>query len=415
MLAERYGVVRATSTPSARSAPRSSRRRAAGRVGGGGPHVRSPATRRVGAATGAQDERGARARWWRCGAPLGRLAFRHVSDTEFLHTLTPTESDALEEMGEPGTYPPGAVIFEQGGTADCVLLVRSGRVRIAARHGGRRGVVLAERGAGELLGDLSGIDGQPRSRLGDGARGGARPGRAAARVPRLPDGPPAGGDLAARADLAPPARSRSAARPAEAWAPPRAPSTRACRPPSRASRSSRPVLAAPFHLRGDLDSAPYGYGRDGNPTWTAVEAALGELEDAEGILFSSGMAAMCAIVEPALGAGDTIVVMDDGYPASAGSPPTGSRRGESRSASCRPTPRRRGGVPRRDAGLGRDAVQPRARHLRHRRGRGGRPRRRRPPGGRQHAAHAAGAAAARARRRHRRCTARRRRSPATPT
>ena len=75
-----------------------------------------------------------------------------------------------------------------------------------------------------------------------------------------------------------------------------------------------PVLAAPFHLRGDLDSAPYAYGRAGNPTWTAVEAALGELEDAEGILFSSGMAATCAIVEPALGAGDTIVVTDDGYP-----------------------------------------------------------------------------------------------------
>jgi CRP-like cAMP-binding protein len=36
-------------------------------------------------------------------------------------------------------------------------------VRIAARHGGGDEVVLAERGAGELLGDLSGIDGQPRS------------------------------------------------------------------------------------------------------------------------------------------------------------------------------------------------------------------------------------------------------------
>ena len=86
-----------------------------------------------------------------------------MSDTEFLHALTPAESDALEEMGEPGTYPPGSVIFEQGGTADCVLLVRSGRVRIAARHGGGDEVVLAERGPGELLGDLSGIDGEPRS------------------------------------------------------------------------------------------------------------------------------------------------------------------------------------------------------------------------------------------------------------
>ena len=86
-----------------------------------------------------------------------------MSDAEFLHTLTPAESDALEETGEPRTYPAGTVIFEQGGTADCVLLVRSGHVRVAARGAGGEEVLLAERGPGELLGDLSGIDGQPRS------------------------------------------------------------------------------------------------------------------------------------------------------------------------------------------------------------------------------------------------------------
>jgi len=86
-----------------------------------------------------------------------------VSDAEFLHTLTPAESDALEDMGEPGAYAAGTVIFEQGGKADCVLLVRAGRVRIAARGASGDEVVLAERGPGELLGDLSGIDGKPRS------------------------------------------------------------------------------------------------------------------------------------------------------------------------------------------------------------------------------------------------------------
>jgi CRP-like cAMP-binding protein len=86
-----------------------------------------------------------------------------VSEAEFLHTLTPAESDALEDMGEPASYPAGTVIFEEGGKPDCVLLVRSGRVRIAAHGGGDDEVVLAERGAGELLGDLSGIDGKPRS------------------------------------------------------------------------------------------------------------------------------------------------------------------------------------------------------------------------------------------------------------
>ena len=86
-----------------------------------------------------------------------------MNEAEFLHTLTPAESDALDEMGEPRTYPAGTVIFEEGGTPDVVLLVRGGRVRIAARGRDGEEVVLAERGPGELLGDLSGIDGQPRS------------------------------------------------------------------------------------------------------------------------------------------------------------------------------------------------------------------------------------------------------------
>jgi cystathionine gamma-lyase len=74
-----------------------------------------------------------------------------------------------------------------------------------------------------------------------------------------------------------------------------------------------PVLAAPFHLQGEKDAAPYGYGRDANPTWTAVEAALGALEDAESVLFPSGMAAVSALLEP-LGAGDVLVAVRDGYP-----------------------------------------------------------------------------------------------------
>ena len=86
-----------------------------------------------------------------------------MDDTDFLHTLTPAEADALEEMGEPGSYAAGEVIFEQGGTADCVFVLRIGRVRVSATAGDGAEVVLAERGPGELLGELSGIDGQSRS------------------------------------------------------------------------------------------------------------------------------------------------------------------------------------------------------------------------------------------------------------
>ena len=73
------------------------------------------------------------------------------------------------------------------------------------------------------------------------------------------------------------------------------------------------MLAAPFHLQGAKDAAPYGYGRDGNPTWSAVERAIGELDGGETVLFGAGMAAVCAVLEPALGPGDVLVVVEDGY------------------------------------------------------------------------------------------------------
>ena len=75
-----------------------------------------------------------------------------------------------------------------------------------------------------------------------------------------------------------------------------------------------PSLAAPFHLQGETDAAPYAYVRDGNPTWSAAEAALGGLEHGEAVVFASGMAALCAVLEPALGAGDVLVAVRDGYP-----------------------------------------------------------------------------------------------------
>src|SRR5918996_1808336 len=77
---------------------------------------------------------------------------------------------------------------------------------------------------------------------------------------------------------------------------------------------SGPVLAAPYHLRGPKDASPYGYGRDANPTWTALERALGELEGGEAVVFASGMAAISAVLDVVLDAGDKLVGPGDGYP-----------------------------------------------------------------------------------------------------
>ena len=75
-----------------------------------------------------------------------------------------------------------------------------------------------------------------------------------------------------------------------------------------------PVLAAPYHLRGAADAAPYGYGRDANPSWTHLERALGELDGGEAVVFASGMAALTAVLLTSLRSGDVLVACGDGYP-----------------------------------------------------------------------------------------------------
>ncbi len=75
-----------------------------------------------------------------------------------------------------------------------------------------------------------------------------------------------------------------------------------------------PTFAAPYHLAGPADASPYGYGRYTNPTFTAYETALGELEGGEVTLFASGMAAVAAVLLPALRPGDVLVAPSDAYP-----------------------------------------------------------------------------------------------------
>lgn len=75
-----------------------------------------------------------------------------------------------------------------------------------------------------------------------------------------------------------------------------------------------PVLAAPYHLRGDRDAAPFGYGRDANPSWSHLERALGELDGGEAVVFASGMAAVAAVLFATLRPGDVLVACGDGYP-----------------------------------------------------------------------------------------------------
>jgi cystathionine gamma-lyase len=74
-----------------------------------------------------------------------------------------------------------------------------------------------------------------------------------------------------------------------------------------------PVLAAPFHLQGEVADSEFSYNRYGNPTWSRYEAALAELEEAEVVLFASGMAAATALLVTLLQPGDALAIDQDCY------------------------------------------------------------------------------------------------------
>jgi len=75
-----------------------------------------------------------------------------------------------------------------------------------------------------------------------------------------------------------------------------------------------PTFAAPYHLAGPPDASRFNYGRYDNPTWARLEEALGALEGAQAVVFASGMAAVTAVVVPALRTGDVLVAPSDAYP-----------------------------------------------------------------------------------------------------
>jgi cystathionine beta-lyase/cystathionine gamma-synthase len=72
-----------------------------------------------------------------------------------------------------------------------------------------------------------------------------------------------------------------------------------------------PVLSTILTSAGEPSARDYG--RGGNPTWTALEQALGGIESAEAVVFSSGQAASMALMLALARDRDSILVPTDGY------------------------------------------------------------------------------------------------------
>ncbi|HET9518561.1 MAG TPA: Crp/Fnr family transcriptional regulator [Actinoplanes sp.] len=82
---------------------------------------------------------------------------------EFLDQLSPHDRENLIARGRRRRWPAGATLFSEGDQSSSVVLIVTGRVKVFSltEQGGE--VLLAIRGPGALLGEMSALDGSPRS------------------------------------------------------------------------------------------------------------------------------------------------------------------------------------------------------------------------------------------------------------
>jgi CRP/FNR family transcriptional regulator, cyclic AMP receptor protein len=85
-----------------------------------------------------------------------------VSPQDFWSALPEADAAALAAHGTVRAFAAGQELMHQGQVADRIMLLRSGRVRVSFNFDGRL-VVLAFSGPGELVGELSSFDNEPRS------------------------------------------------------------------------------------------------------------------------------------------------------------------------------------------------------------------------------------------------------------
>lgn len=86
-----------------------------------------------------------------------------VEPGEYLDRLDPADRDALVERGRRRRWPAGASLFLEGDQSGTVVFVVSGRVKVFSLTEQGEEILLAVRGPGALLGEVSAVDGGPRS------------------------------------------------------------------------------------------------------------------------------------------------------------------------------------------------------------------------------------------------------------
>ena len=81
----------------------------------------------------------------------------------FLDALHEDETAELQAAGRRRTYGAGVTIVHEGDDAGPVVVLLQGRAKVSTVGGAGREAIVAVRGPGDLIGELSAIDGGPRS------------------------------------------------------------------------------------------------------------------------------------------------------------------------------------------------------------------------------------------------------------
>lgn len=84
-------------------------------------------------------------------------------EVRFMDALADDEREWLHTRGVLRSFTQGVALFHEHEVPDRVMFLVSGRVKIASSSDDGKERVLAFRGPGEVLGELSAIDGRPRS------------------------------------------------------------------------------------------------------------------------------------------------------------------------------------------------------------------------------------------------------------
>lgn len=94
------------------------------------------------------------------GSMSGR---RPVSTGSLLATLSSAAVAELVDLGTGHAFGPGKVLIHEGESSTHVYLLLGGLVKVTATTADGGFALLAIRAAGDLIGELAGLDGQPRS------------------------------------------------------------------------------------------------------------------------------------------------------------------------------------------------------------------------------------------------------------